>query len=163
MVPPDIAWSLPLYELTLMTAQELSQRGIQDVALSLVTPEQRPLAIFGPQVSGAVSGLLDAASVEFIGSSYADVRRGVIRLEPGGRRLEIDAAVALPVLRGPTIAGVPADRAGFIPTDRFGAVIGLPGMFAAGDATSFPSSKAGSPRSRPTPLPSRSRRRSARR
>jgi sulfide:quinone oxidoreductase len=143
VVPPDIAWSLPLYELALMTARDLMARGIHDVHLSLVTPESRPLAIFGPQVSGAVSGLLDAAGVDFVGGSYADVRRGAIRLEPGGRTMEIDEAIALPVLRGPTIAGVPADRAGFIPTDPFGAVAGLPGVFAAGDATTFPVKQGG--------------------
>jgi len=143
VVPPDIAWSLPLYELALMTARDLIARGIHDVHLSLVTPEQRPLAIFGPQVSGAVSGLLDAAGVEFIGGAYADVRRGAIRLEPGGRAMEIDEAIALPVLRGQTIEGVPADRAGFIPTDPFGAVAGLPGVFAAGDATTFPVKQGG--------------------
>lgn len=143
VVPPDIAWSLPLYELALMTARDLTARGIHDIHLSLVTPEQRPLAIFGPQVSGAIGGLLDAAGVEFIGGSYADVRRGAIRLEPGGRTMEIDEAIALPVLRGPTIAGVPADGAGFIPTDPFGAVTGLPGVFAAGDATTFPVKQGG--------------------
>jgi sulfide:quinone oxidoreductase len=143
VVPPDIAWSLPLYELALMTARDLVARGIHDVHLSLVTPEQRPLAIFGPQVGGPVASLLDAAGVEFIGGSYADVRRGAIRLEPGGRTMEIDEAIALPVLRGPTIAGVPADGAGFIPTDPFGAVTGLPGVFAAGDATTFPVKQGG--------------------
>jgi sulfide:quinone oxidoreductase len=143
IVPPDIAWSLPLYELALMTARDVMARGIHDVHLSLVTPESRPLAIFGPQVSGTVSGLLDAAGVAFIGGSYADVRRGAIRLEPGGRTMEIDEAIALPRLRGPKIAGVPADGAGFIPTDRFGAVAGLAGVFAAGDATTFPVKQGG--------------------
>jgi sulfide:quinone oxidoreductase len=143
VLPTSTGWSLPLYELALMTARDLMARGTHDVHLSLVTPEQRPLAIFGPQVSAAVSGLLEAAGVEFIGGSYADVRRGAIRLEPGGRTMEIDKAIALPVLRGPTIAGVPADRAGFIPTDPFGAVTGLPGVFAAGDATTFPVKQGG--------------------
>ncbi len=143
VVPPDVAWSLPLYELALMTARDFIARGIDDAHLSLVTPEQRPLAIFGTGVSAAVTGLMDAAGVRFIGSSYADVQPGVIRLKPRGRTLEIDAAIALPVLRGPTIAGVPADRAGFIPTDRFGAVTGLPCVFAAGDATTFPVKQGG--------------------
>jgi sulfide:quinone oxidoreductase len=82
VVPPDIAWSLPLYELALMTARDLSGRAIHDAHLSVVTPEERPLAIFGPRVSGAVSGLLNAAGIRFIGGSYADVQPGVIRLEP---------------------------------------------------------------------------------
>jgi sulfide:quinone oxidoreductase len=143
VVPPGIAWSLPLYELALMTARELMARGIDDAHLWLVTPEPCPLAIFGPQVSATIEGLLDAASVEFIGGSHADVGRGVIRLAPSGRIMEVDAAVALPILRGPAIAGVPADRAGFIPADPFGAVAGLSDVFAAGDATTFPVKQGG--------------------
>jgi sulfide:quinone oxidoreductase len=57
--------------------------------------------------------------------------------------MEIDEAIALPRLRGPKIAGVPADGAGFIPTDPFGAVAGLAGVFAAGDATTFPVKQGG--------------------
>src|SRR5262249_36133313 len=42
------AWSLPLYELALMSARFLKERGVSDVELTLITPEQRPLAVFGP-------------------------------------------------------------------------------------------------------------------
>ena len=143
VVPPDTSWALPLYELALMTAGEVRGQGIDDAHITLVTPEQRPLAIFGPQVSAAVSGLLAAADVEFIGGARADVRKGSIRVEPGDRTLETDHVVALPALRGPAIPGVPADDAGFIPTDAFGAVPGLAGVFAAGDATTFPVKQGG--------------------
>ena len=143
VVPPETSWSLPLYELALMTAREVWAQGIDDVRLWLVTPEERPLAIFGPQVSAAVGGLLDAAHVEFVGGAYATVRQGGIQLEPGDRTIEVDRTVALPALRGPAIAGVPSDDAGFIRTDDFGAVPGLDGVFAAGDATSFPVKQGG--------------------
>jgi sulfide:quinone oxidoreductase len=143
IVPPDTSWSLPLYELALMTAREVGAQGIDDTHLSLVTSEERPLAIFGPRVSAAVSGLLAAANVEFISGAYANVGKGSIQVEPGGRTIEIDQAVALPALRGPAIPGIPADGAGFIPTDALGAVPGLAGVFAAGDATTFPVKQGG--------------------
>ena len=47
-VAPSLAgWALPLYELALMTARTVAAAGADDVRLSLVTPEARPLAVFG--------------------------------------------------------------------------------------------------------------------
>jgi sulfide:quinone oxidoreductase len=143
VVPPNTSWSLPLYELALMTARDVAAHGIDDVHLSLITPEPRPLAIFGSPASDVVRGLLDAAGIEFVGAAYADVRRGRVHVKPSGRTLEIERAVSLPVLRGPAIRGVPADDAGFIPTDAFGAVSGLAGVYAAGDATTLPVKQGG--------------------
>lgn len=142
IVPPKTSWSLPLYELALMTAREVGAQGI-DARLSFVTPEQRPLAIFGPQVSAAVGGLLNAAHVEFFGDAYATVRQGAIELEPANRTIEVDRVIALPALRGPGLVGVPSDDEGFIRTDAYGAVPGLDGVFAAGDATTFPVKQGG--------------------
>jgi sulfide:quinone oxidoreductase len=45
-VPSGVVWPLPLYELALLTATELERRGV-DAALSLVTSEPAPLALFG--------------------------------------------------------------------------------------------------------------------
>jgi sulfide:quinone oxidoreductase len=49
----------------------------------------------------------------------------------------------LPVLRGPAITGLPCDEHGFIPVDVHGRVDGLDGVFAAGDATTFPLKQGG--------------------
>jgi sulfide:quinone oxidoreductase len=46
--------------------------------------------------------------------------------------------LALPALRGRPIAGVPTDRDGFIDVDEHCGVRGLEGVWAAGDATTFP-------------------------
>jgi hypothetical protein len=72
LVPPETSWSLPLYELALMTAGEAPE----GTRVWLVTPERRPLAVFGPAVSGDVARVLEAAGVQFVGSA-----RGVP--EPG--------------------------------------------------------------------------------
>src|SRR5215207_2124241 len=39
-VPSGVAWSLPLYELALMTADELRRSGVEGAELAFVTPER---------------------------------------------------------------------------------------------------------------------------
>ncbi len=52
--------------------------------------------------------------------------------------------MALPLVRGPELQGVPAEpEFGFIPVDRHGRVDGLDRVYAAGDATSFPIKQGG--------------------
>jgi len=144
-IAPTLAgWTLPLYELALMTAQKVADDHL-DAELVLITPEPRPLAVFGPGPSALVARLLNAAGVEFVGSTYADVERDAVRLDPGGhRRRPVDRAVALPLVRGPKLEGVPAERQyGFIPVDRHGRVSGLEHVYAAGDAIDFPIKQGG--------------------
>ena len=52
-------------------------------------------------------------------------------------------AVTIPVLEGRRIPGVPTDARGFVPVDEHGAVIGLPDVWAVGDATTFPLKQGG--------------------
>ena len=140
VAPRGTTWTLPLYELALMTAASVRGRGAR---LSLVSPEPRPLAVFGPPVSARIADLLAHAGIEFHGSSYAAADGPTLRLEPGGRELPVDRVIALPELRGPAIPGVPADGAGFIPVDRHGRVDGVRDVYAAGDATAFPVKQGG--------------------
>ena len=51
VVPGDAGWTLPLYELALLTAYELPAGP----ELMVVTPEPRPLDLFGPIASEAVA------------------------------------------------------------------------------------------------------------
>ena len=53
-VPAGVAWTLPLYELALMTADELALRASTAAELLLVTPEHEPLEAFGPAVARRV-------------------------------------------------------------------------------------------------------------
>jgi sulfide:quinone oxidoreductase len=133
--PAGPSWPLPLYELALATAEEL--RG-HDVELSLLTPEQEPLEVFGGSVSATIRGVLEAHGIVLrTGTVAAPSRPRRLHLSPDGGRLEVDAVVTLPSLAGPRPAGVPADAAGFIVTDPHGRVSGLEDAFAAGDATAF--------------------------
>jgi sulfide:quinone oxidoreductase len=136
-------WTLPIYELALLTARRAAGRGAQ-AELFLITPEERPLAVFGPVPSGMVSELLATAEVQFIGSTQAEVAGQTVRLHPGGRLLTDSRVVALPLVRGPQLEGVPSEpRFGFIPVDRHGRVEGLDGVYAAGDATNYPIKQGG--------------------
>ena len=49
-----MAWPLPIYELALMTAGRAYDMGVE-LSITIVTPEDSPLAIFGLTVSNAVS------------------------------------------------------------------------------------------------------------
>ena len=142
-VPWGAVWSLPIYELALMTTGRLGTHGIEGVELSLVTPEEEPLRVFGRAGSDAVRGLLDEHGIEFVGSSYpTDFVNGQLRLVPEGQ-IHADRAVALPRLRGPRLDGLPQTLEGFIPVDEHGRVRGIDDVYAAGDITTFPVKQGG--------------------
>jgi sulfide:quinone oxidoreductase len=141
VAPTMAGWTLPLYELALLTARHAE--GLE-CELLLVTPEPRPLALFGDRASAAVAELLAAAGVEFIGASHVEPAEGGVRLLPSGRMITSARLVALPLVRGPRIDGVPSEPDfGFIPVDRHGRVDGLDSVYAAGDATNFPVKQGG--------------------
>jgi sulfide:quinone oxidoreductase len=143
VAPRSAVWSLPVYELALLTAADAWSMGIDDAQLVVVSAEERPLALFGPTASASVARLLERRGIEFIGGAHADVRHGEIVLTPGGRRVPVQRTFALPSLEGQALAGLPCDRDGFIPVDEHGRVAGLDGVFAAGDATAFPIKQGG--------------------
>jgi sulfide:quinone oxidoreductase len=142
VVPPSVTWSLPIYEVALMTERRARERG-DDVALTLVTPEARPLAAFGPAASAAVTEMLDARGIETVCGERAHEEDGALVLTPGGGKLEADQVIALPAMEGPALAGLPADDGGFIPVDQYSRVSGLDDVYAAGDGTTFPIKQGG--------------------
>jgi sulfide:quinone oxidoreductase len=143
VVPGPRTWTLPLYELALLAAADAWSMGIDDAQLTLVTPEPRPLALFGPWASQAVGDLLAGRGIEFAGAVRAEVRRGAVLLTPGERRLDVQRVFALPLLRGPGLPGLPCDEHGFVEVDLHGRVRGFDGVFAAGDMTTFPVKQGG--------------------
>ena len=143
VVPAAATWPFPLYELALLTAAHLRDHGAGDVELLLVTPEVRPLALFGPSASAAIERLLADSGVRVettsVPHSWAD---GTLRLAGGGA-IPADAVVALPRLEGPALAGVPQDQDGFVETDELGRVPGLESVYAAGDLVRLPVKQGG--------------------
>jgi sulfide:quinone oxidoreductase len=137
VVPPAVTWPLPLYELALLTAGYLSDRGTRGVEIVIVTAEEWPLGVFGAEASTAIRELLEIRGVQLVtGVAVSAWQDG--RLSVAGRpAIEADAAVALPQLLGPALPGLPHDGAGFVPTDIEGRVPGTTDVYAAGDATQF--------------------------
>jgi sulfide:quinone oxidoreductase len=137
VMPAHKAWPLPMYELALMTAERAYDTSAE-LAITVVTPEDAPLAIFGQGASSGVSGLLRQAGITVLTSAYAEIpQTGQVIIRPGVQRLAFDRVVALPELLGPAIRGLPAGEDGFIPVDPFGRVRGVEAVYAAGDATDF--------------------------
>ena len=144
VAPSMTGWLLPLYELALMTGRELVRSKVEGAQLRLVTPEDRPLTLFGDRGSESVGRLLAAAGIEFIGATGATVRAGEVALGATGESIAVDCVVTLPLMRGPGLAGVPALQPDdFIPVDEYGRVEGLEDVYAAGDAIDFPIKQGG--------------------
>ncbi len=138
VAPGRMPWQLPIYELALMTAGRAYDMGVE-LAVTIVTPEDAPLALFGADASRAVGELLARARIETIASAYAEVPgAGEVTINPGDRRLRVDRVIALPELYGPAIRGIPLAEHGFIRVGPYGQVPDVGPIYAAGDAVDFP-------------------------
>jgi sulfide:quinone oxidoreductase len=133
-----VGWPLPIYELALMTAARAHDMNIE-LSITIVTPEDAPLAIFGQVASEAVRQLLEDNGILTITSAECEVHEpGRVVINPGARDLQADRIVAMPELHGPSVPGVPAHSVGgFIPIDVHCKVPGIEHVWAAGDATEF--------------------------
>jgi sulfide:quinone oxidoreductase len=139
---PGTAWTLPIYELALMTAAWAAEHGI---ALEpwLVTHEPRPLGVFGGQASVEVAELLEQAGVRlWTGAEAAAVEDGRLWMDMEGG-LPVDLAVALPRFVGRPVPGLPHDADGFVPVDALGRVAGVRDVYAVGDMTTRPLKQGG--------------------
>lgn len=139
LVPDPMPWPLPVYELALMMAGRAVDMGV-DLSVTVTTPEDSPLALFGAAVTEAVGELLQENGVHVITSAHCEVPSpGHVSIHPGDRTLMADRIVALPQLFGPDTPGIPKDAPdGFIAVDSHCLVTGLERVYAAGDATAFP-------------------------
>jgi sulfide:quinone oxidoreductase len=141
-VPFGAFWTLPLYELAMLAALRLHERGVRaDVVMA--SPEAAPLEAFGTEASAAVARLLDARGIEFVPRSRAIAAdTGDVELDDG-RRIQARAVITLPDLVGRRVPGLPHDGAGFLAVDDHGRVSGADGVYAAGDITTFPLKQGG--------------------
>jgi sulfide:quinone oxidoreductase len=142
-IPTGTTWTLPAYELAIMTAAELDMRGVSDAVVRVVTPEREPLWIFGETAADAMRALLQERGIGLRTRARPDhAAESMLWLE-SGNAVAADTVISLAALTGPAIAGLPADADGFIPTDAHGCVTGVDHVFAAGDATTFPVKQGG--------------------
>jgi sulfide:quinone oxidoreductase len=139
VAPSPMPWPLPLYELALMTARRAFDMNVE-VSITIATPEETPLAVFGRTASDATAELLVGHGIATLTSAHCEVPRpGRVIVHPGSRRLDVDRIVALPQLAGPRLRGVPTPEPdGFLPIDPYCRVRSLERVYAAGDATDFP-------------------------
>lgn len=141
-IPTAVSWTLPIYELALLTAERCAALGASP-KLTVVTPEELPLGIFGRDASSAIRRLLEDRGIALRTgthpASFANSCLEVIGSDP----IETDQVVAVPRLTGRVIAGIPHDHDGFVATDTLGRVTGLQDVYAAGDVTKFPIKQGG--------------------
>jgi sulfide:quinone oxidoreductase len=143
VVPPANTWPLPAYELALMTAWDARGMGIDDVAITIYTPEPAPLANFGGAAGEGIREDLDEAGVAIECNAYVGEVDGKLVHLPDGAPLGAARTIALPTAAGPAVGGLPSDRLGFVLTDHHGRVANTPGVWAAGDAIAFPVKQGG--------------------
>jgi sulfide:quinone oxidoreductase len=141
--PAANAWVLPMYELALLTASWLAEARPGEVELTVVTPEKQPLSTFGSEAGELLRSHLSDRGIRLrAGAPAQSLQRGALVLA-SGESVQVDEVVALPMLHGPRLPGLPADADGFVPVDVHGRVRGLPGVYAAGDGTSYPLKQGG--------------------
>lgn len=142
-MPGGSTWALPMYELALLAEAELSKKGAEGASLVVVTPEDAPLHLFGRAASEGVRGLMAERGIEVVtGAMPIHFEDGALSCSPR-QSIDADAVLALPRMEGRRIGGIPHDLAGFIPVDDHGRVRGMPHVYAAGDATTFPVKQGG--------------------
>jgi sulfide:quinone oxidoreductase len=137
VIPWGAVYSLPAYELALLVAARRDRLGARTVDITLVTPEDEPLQVFGPPASEAIRQLLSDRGIVLRTRAFpSEVVDGTLRLIPEGV-VEADRIIALARLAGPPIDGIPQTIDGFIPVDAHCGVHGVADVYAAGDITSF--------------------------
>jgi sulfide:quinone oxidoreductase len=143
VAPLGVAWTLPIYELALLTAARAGASGA-GVKLAVVTAEPEPLKVLGPGAGTLVRKLLAENDIGLhTGSVAGSYEHGYLKLELEGAVAVAGAVVALPRLEGPHIPGLRATAEGFLPIDGDGRVQGEDDIYAVGDVTSFPIKQGG--------------------
>jgi sulfide:quinone oxidoreductase len=132
-----VMWTLPLYELALLTAAWAKESEFA-IEVLLATAEREPLEAFGADSSRRVAELLEHAGVQLWPDTIVDrVQDGL--LQPLQRApIPVAFAVALPFLEGRPVPGVPHDLQGFTPVGDTGLVVGLDDVYAVGAMTDRP-------------------------
>ena len=142
-MPAGQSWTLPVYELPLLGARVLARSGVTDAQLTVVTPEEAPLQIFGRAVAEQVAQLLEEQGIEVItGAHPVEFDGSRLRIAPG-EPVPAEAVISLPRLEGRHIDGIPHDADGFVAVDAQCRVVDLEHVYAAGDVTNFPVKQGG--------------------
>lgn len=135
-------------EFALLAEAWFTERGLRD-AVEIVYATPLDAAFTKPQAARALGDLLDRRGIRLVTDFQADTVDGEARAVTAydGRTLDYDLLVSVPAHRGsPAVeaSGI-GDGSGFLPTDRHTLQSRVhPDIFAIGDCTDLPTSKAGS-------------------
>jgi len=132
---PGASWTLPVYELALLTGAWCAENDIVGPELTVATPELEPLVVFGPAAARAVRELLADRGIRLVTGTVVKSFDGREARLARDRRIPADAVVTLPRLAGNPIPGLPATSDGFVPVDEHCAVVSTPRVWAVGDVT----------------------------
>ncbi len=136
-----MAWTLPLYELALGAAEWRREHG-SECDLTVVTPEPRPLAVFGGAASAGIEQMLSDAGVQLVTSTDpAEYCHGLTSEPDGDGGGEV--VISLPRLVGRRIPGLTSADDGFLRVDDHGRVLDAPHVYAAGDVIDSPIKQGG--------------------
>ncbi len=134
VAPPDCSWTIALYELALLSADAAAQAGAHP-EFKLVTAETEPLAVLGSEATTMIRDLLDRAGIELLTGCAAHRFEHRRLFTDSPEEIVAEAAIALPHLSGPSLAGLAARKGGFLATGFDGLVRGEDNIYAVGDAT----------------------------
>jgi sulfide:quinone oxidoreductase len=142
-MPGAEGWALPMYELALLAEAQIASEGGEGVELTIVTPEDRPLELFGRGASEGVAALLAERGIEVVtGTHPVRFEDGRLQTVPG-EALRFDEVISVPRLQGRAVRGVRHDPDCFARVDEHCRVLEEERIYAAGDVTSFPVKQGG--------------------
>jgi sulfide:quinone oxidoreductase len=142
-IEPGNRWTPPTYELALTASRFARRDGVGEAQLSVVTYETEPAELLGRPAWEAIRQRLAEAGIALhCERDPVAFERGSLSLRDG-EVLEVDRVLAMAAVDGPRISGLPRDREGFLPVDEFGRVEDSPGVWAAGEVTSYPVRQSG--------------------
>ena len=144
VVPPGVTWPLPIYEARAHDRSQGARHGSRSPSMRRRDTGGGAAHHVWPVGERCRRWDPEGARHRTAGghASPASPRRRP-RAEPGDGILDATRAVALPVIEGPRIAGLPSDDAGFLPIDQHARVRGVEDVYAAGDGTNFPLKQGG--------------------
>ena len=141
-LPSTNGWGLPIYELALLADAEIRKAGVEGPQLTVVTPEEAPLQVFGTEASSQVGELLSDRGIEVLtGAHISNFEEGLLSITPGD---DLEAMQCINTrMEGRRIDGVAYDQNGFVAVDAHCRVSVMDKVFAAGDVTTFPVKQGG--------------------
>lgn len=141
LIPPNNKCAGPLYEVVMMFETWLRRAGVRDkVDITWSTFERSYIQAFGPRLHEVVTEEFTRRGIDgHVGEIVSVVTENEARYEGGATRA-FDHLVAFPpYISAVRFEALPSDERGFITTElQTRQVVGLPDIYAPGDAGDFP-------------------------